>query len=392
MPKNLVTITGLHQGNIRAIACTPKCTDDADGIPLLISGGEDRNLNLSDALTGDFIKRIPAFTGRPGHPGHRDKIYAIAIWNTKTEAFIVSTGDDRLIRVFRLDDIKPVRTMEGHSDYVHTLQIIDSLSHAVTASYDRTVRIWDLYAGEELHQFRQDKVLFALDFCVNSLSHFATGSANYIKIWDVEDWKPDERSKFKLELRSHTRTVTALAYPRVDKLISGSDDAHICIWNPEEPESPLIQKLSSQSPVYSMKWFDDGLAFLLVTAHWGKDRKNYAVRIWNLTPKEKERPDDESSEEYDTDEERPPKEMTYCYLIDSGLDHTASVVNLCILDDGKPHIVKEKRKKGEEDDLDIKRIVSVSLDGTIRTWDLRPAIEVIHRVKFLADAQTSRMF
>jgi len=383
MPKNLVTIEGLHTGGIRALAGTYKGEDG----PVLLTGGEDRNLNISRALTGEFIRKVPAFTGRPGHPGHRDKIYAIAIWTYKLSSYIVSTGEDKLLRVFALSDLEAIRTMPGHTDFIHTLVVVDSIAQAVSASYDRTTRIWDLHSGDELQQFRQPKVLFAMDYCIKSLTHFATGNASYIHVWNSEDWRPDNRSQITRELRSHTRTVTALAYPKMDLLVSGSDDAHICVWNPQVPDCPLLQKLGSQSPVYNMKWYDDGCAFLLVTAHWGKP---YVVRIWSLEPKEKEKDLAESSDEdLDSDEEAPPKVMLYCYPIDKGEAHTAPVLNLAILDDGMPHIVVEKRKS--DADIDTKMIASLSQDGTIRTWDLRPAIETMHRKRFLAGAQTSRM-
>ncbi len=386
MPKNLVTIEGLHEGAIRALSCTFK---SKDGVPLILSGGEDRHLNLSNGLTGEFIKKVPAFTGRPGHPGHRDKIYAIAVWAAKNgDCFVVSTGEDKLIRVFNLEDLKPVRTMQGHQEYVHTLQVIDVVSQVITASYDRTVRIWDLYTGEELNQFRQAKVLFAMDFCVKTLHMFATGSANNVHVWNVEHWKQDNRSQITLEMRSHKRTITALAYPRHDRIISGSDDGYMCHWNPEIPDAPLLQKINTQSPIYSMRYFDDGCAYLLVTANWSKP---FNMRIWNLEPKEKPKADDDSSsEELDSDEEKPPKEMLYCYTIDQGVGHTAAIVNLAILDDGKPTHVKETARKTEAD-VDTKLVASVSHDGTIRTWDFRPAIESIHRARFMAGAQTQRM-
>ena len=446
MPKNLVTIKDLHVGRIRGLAATYQ---GEDGLPLLLSGGEDRNLNMSDALSGDFVRKVPAFTGRPGHQGHRDKIYAIQLWTSKEDGvtYIVSTGDDLLIRIFNMEDCKGVRTMGGHSQYVHSLIILQEESRCVSASYDRSIRLWDLLAGEQLRKFSQSKVLYAIDWLMDAPTNtvFATGFAEKVHVWDVgtatvlnilEEGAPvgaDDNSLtssvegavveggggdgggegatndpfsalleeggrvvrprdtlpqyVKIELRSHIRTVTAIAFPRSDRLISASDDATICVWNPEDEHCPLLEKINAKTPIYSMKVWDDGTAFLLVTASWGKP---FSVKIWNMEAKEKPSDDSESEEELESDEEPEPKEMTYLYALDVGLGHTENVVNLAILDDGKPHVVKEKRKADEE--VDTKRVASISFDGTIRTWDLRPAIEIIHRAKFLEAAQTSRTF
>ncbi len=436
MPKCAWSVKDLHEGRIRGVHCTYK---RKDGVPLVLSAGEDRNINMTNALTGEFVDKIGAFNGRPGHPGHTDKIYCIVTWTTPDdETFIITAGDECLIRIFPLEDKHfwnhDPKFMIGHTEYIHTMHVIQEKSELISASYDRSIRIWDLIKCEQIKRFNQSKQLYTMDICLKDpdLTHFATGNSKYVYVWNMEETvffaplEPDsapegtdeaaagpgamvasnanELEEFddvprvikprvalppyiQLELRSHTRTVTAVAYPALDRLISASDDGQLCIWNPELPEMPLLEKIDAKSPIYSMKYFNDDTVFYLITCAWGNP---YTVKIWNLEEKEKPPDDSESEEELDSDEEPEPKEIMYCYPMDIGKGHEANVVDIAILDDGKPHVVKEKRKEDEE--LDIKMITSISWDGCIKSWDLRPAIEVVHRAKFLEKAQTSRTF
>ena len=66
-PREIWKLNDRHEGRIKAVAMT---MDTADGVPYVITGGEDRNIYIQNANNGDLVRQIDRFNGRPGHPGH----------------------------------------------------------------------------------------------------------------------------------------------------------------------------------------------------------------------------------------------------------------------------------------------------------------------------------
>lgn len=121
-----------------------------------------------------------------------------------------------------------VRTLKGHTDGIMCLQFSETLQHPafpvlITGSYDRTVRVWNMETGIELHCLRgHTRAVRALQFDEVKL---ITGSMdNTIKVWD---WRG---GKCIRTLTGHTEGVVCLNYDS-NVLASGSVDATIKVWN-----------------------------------------------------------------------------------------------------------------------------------------------------------------
>ncbi|KAJ2917651.1 hypothetical protein MD484_g2785, partial [Candolleomyces efflorescens] len=121
-----------------------------------------------------------------------------------------------------------VRTLKGHTDGVMCLQFDETLSHPafpvlITGSYDRTIRVWNLDSGEELHCLKgHTRAVRALQFDQVKL---ITGSMdNTLKVWD---WR---RGKCIRTLTGHTEGVVCLNFDS-NVLASGSVDSTIKVWN-----------------------------------------------------------------------------------------------------------------------------------------------------------------
>lgn len=121
-----------------------------------------------------------------------------------------------------------VRTLKGHTDGVMCLQFSETLSHPafpvlITGSYDRTVRVWNLETGVELHCLKgHTRAVRALQFDEVQL---ITGSMdNTIKVWD---WRS---GKCIRTLTGHTQGVVCLNFDS-NVLASGSVDSTIRVWN-----------------------------------------------------------------------------------------------------------------------------------------------------------------
>lgn len=121
-----------------------------------------------------------------------------------------------------------VRTLKGHTNAVMCLQFSETLSHPafpvlITGSCDRTIRVWNLETGAELHCLRgHTRTVRALQFDEVKL---ITGSMDStLKVWD---WR---RGKCIKTLSGHTEGVVCLNFDS-NVLASGSVDSTIKVWN-----------------------------------------------------------------------------------------------------------------------------------------------------------------
>ncbi|KAG6849584.1 hypothetical protein H0H93_007169 [Arthromyces matolae] len=121
-----------------------------------------------------------------------------------------------------------VRTLKGHTDGVMCLQFNENLSYPsfpvlITGSYDRTVRVWNMEAGVELHTLKgHTRAVRALQFDDIKL---ITGAMDHtLKVWD---WR---RGRCIRTLTGHTDGVVCLNFDS-NVLASGSVDQTIKVWN-----------------------------------------------------------------------------------------------------------------------------------------------------------------
>ena len=121
-----------------------------------------------------------------------------------------------------------VRTFKGHTNAVMCLQFSETLSHPafpvlITGSCDRTIRVWNLETGAELHCLRgHTRTVRALQF--DEVKLITGGMDSTLKVWD---WR---RGKCIKTLSGHTEGVVCLNFDS-NVLASGSVDSTIKVWN-----------------------------------------------------------------------------------------------------------------------------------------------------------------
>ncbi len=167
----------------------------------------------------------------PGGPlirtleGHTSVVTAAAVTPDGFRA--VSASRDRTLRVWDLGSGQTVRTFEGHTKAVTTVAVTPNGRWAVSGSRDQTLRVWDLESGQmvrtlEGHTERVAAVAITPDgrYAV-SASHDRT-----LRVWDLES------GQTMRTLEDHAERVTAVAItPDGRHAVSASHDRTLRLWD-----------------------------------------------------------------------------------------------------------------------------------------------------------------
>ncbi|KZC09287.1 WD repeat-containing protein 37, partial [Dufourea novaeangliae] len=129
----------------------------------------------------------------------------------------------------------PVRKFVGHTGVVMAADWLPDGEQVVTASWDRTADLYDVETGEIIH------TLCGHD---QELSHVSTHHTQRLCVTSSKDstfrlWDFREPIHSVSVFQAHTETVTSAVFTREDKIVSGSDDRTVKVWELRNIRSPL---------------------------------------------------------------------------------------------------------------------------------------------------------
>lgn len=129
----------------------------------------------------------------------------------------------------------PIRELLGHTGVVMAADWLPDAEQIVTASWDRTANLYDVETGEIIH------TLCGHD---QELSHVSTHHTQRLCVTSSKDstfrlWDFREPIHSVSVFQAHTETVTSAVFTREDKIVSGSDDRSVKVWELRNIRSPL---------------------------------------------------------------------------------------------------------------------------------------------------------
>src|SRR5262245_8371166 len=124
---------------------------------------------------------------------------------------------------------KDVATFQGHQETVYGVALSGDGKQLLTASFDKTVKLWDVATRQEVRTFGgtagHQGLVLGVAFAPDGQSFASCGADNTVKIWDVPLNKP-------LRDLAMTDSVTATATSADGKSIAaGARDGSIKVWN-----------------------------------------------------------------------------------------------------------------------------------------------------------------
>ncbi|KAK0727026.1 WD40-repeat-containing domain protein [Lasiosphaeria miniovina] len=197
-----------HSGEIRADGRVLVAGEDSGKMQVFDVGGGTRAVILKTW----HIHKQPVWVTR---------------WSPTELTTLMSASDDKTVRLWDLPSNNPSRMFTGHSDYVRCGAFMPggNSNLIVSGSYDETVRVWDARSpgGSVLTFKHADPIEDVLPLPLGTTLLAAAGSA--ISVLDLVAAKP-----LRL-ITNHQKTVTSLSLASNGRrVVSGSLDGHVKVF------------------------------------------------------------------------------------------------------------------------------------------------------------------
>jgi WD40 repeat protein/outer membrane protein OmpA-like peptidoglycan-associated protein len=191
-------------------------------------------------------------------------------FNPKSDK-IVTASTDKTVRVWGTVKGNVLCKFNGHSDKVNSANFSPDGNKVVSSSDDKTLKVWNVNTGSILYTISEKKCRFN-DACFSpdGLQILSACSDSLIRIWDVAS------GNLNMILKGHTDEVKSAIYSKDgSKIISVSDDHTMKFW--DAYTGTLLYTIDAHNePITSVCISDDGSR--IYTA--GLDA---VIKIWLLT-------------------------------------------------------------------------------------------------------------
>lgn len=209
---------------VTALALSP------DG-KLLAVGGYNM-VRLLDPTNGELKHRLPVAL---------DQIQSLA-WNQNGQRLAVAggaPGRNGEAKIFNTSTWQPMATLTSHSDVLYSIAFRPNSNDVVTASLDKTIRIWNADSGNLLRTIKDHAdAVFGIAFSSDGKFMASASGDRTAKIFQTSDWKR------VATLNAHQDALTrAVFHPSEPILVTIGADKTARVWKLEigKMENPLRQ-------------------------------------------------------------------------------------------------------------------------------------------------------
>ncbi|WPH01468.1 Hypothetical protein R9X50_00431400 [Acrodontium crateriforme] len=213
---------------------------------IMLAGGDSGTIQAFDTGSRAILRQWR------GDSAHKQPVHVVR-WNPTVLTELMSASDDRTVRIWDLTEEIAKWTGVGHEDYVRTgCYLPGQDGMVVTGSYDQTVRVWDTRQPGSNRAAMTFKQTAPVEH-VTALSSttLASAAGNEVAILNLAAGKTEHI------IRSHQKTITSISVSHQgERLLTGALDGHVKVHNTTSWE--VVAGFKYTSPILSLSVIGTG--------------------------------------------------------------------------------------------------------------------------------------
>merc|ERR1719310_906725 len=214
---------GALEGHRNWVTCIATTYEQSN---LIVSASRDKKLMVWELSTEADAEAVGY--ARKSFNGHSEPVSSIVI--SSDGQFALSASWDKTMRLWDLNTGTTVRTFQGHAKDVNSVAFSADNRQIVSGSRDKTIKLWNTLAEckytitEDMHTDWVSKVAFSPSAKTPLI--VSAGWDKLVKVWNLND------CKLRTNLAGHTGVVyTVSISPDGSLCASGGKDGTAMLWD-----------------------------------------------------------------------------------------------------------------------------------------------------------------
>ncbi|UCH93238.1 MAG: NACHT domain-containing protein [Candidatus Aminicenantes bacterium] len=309
---------------------------------------EDKNFNYYKKIIG---KELAGFFGSP-NLRHTAPVWGCAF--SPDGKTIISASEDKTIKLWDVQSGKEIKTFIGHKGRVWDCTFSPEGKFILSAAEDNTLKLWGVRSEKEIKTFNGHKApVWSCAFSPNGKTILSASSDYTLKLWDAQSGK---------EIKTFTghkgRVWDCTFSPDVKFILSASSDYTLKLWDAQSGKE--IRAFNGhKGSVWGCAFSPDGKTLISAS-------EDHTLKLW----------DTKSGNEIRTFTGHKDSVLGCAFshdgksILSASYDQTLKLWDAQSGKEIKTFIGHEKRVLGYAFSPDGKSLLSGSYDHTLKLWDV----------------------